>query len=108
MDFEGPFNPTSGGSHYIFVIVNHSTSYNITVPIRKTNAHHAVNAKIQSWISILCPPQVLITERRIEKLKSETANCCTPITISRSSRTSHAPLKKELVETLNKKIVAII
>ena len=102
MDTKGPLGPSSDGSRFIYVIVNHFSNYIVTVPTPKKECSLCCKCNIHHWISKFGPPQILFTDRRTENFISETANCCTLFIFHHSPRTSHAPWTKRLVEVQNK------
>ena len=102
MNTEGPINPTSEGNHYLYVIVDHFSIYNLTVPTPKNVAQYAIKSKFHHWISTFGPPQCLRGDRGTEYLISEMANCCTLYNFRHSPKIPNAPWTNGFVQVQNK------
>ena len=100
---KGPLNPAFDRNHYIYVIVDQFSNYNVTVPISKNNAYHDANSIIHNWMSKYGPLHYLITDKRTERLNSEMAKCSTVFEIGHSPGTSHVPWTNGL-EVQNKNL----
>ena len=77
MDTKDPINLASAGNHYIYVIVDHFSNYNVTVPIPK-NIQNALNSFNHHWISnlVLLNIWLQIEELNVSTLKWQIAVVC--------------------------------
>ena len=62
MDTKVPLNFAFDKNHYLYVIVQHFSSYFYTVSTPK-NVHYAVTSINHNWISKFGQPHCLITKR---------------------------------------------
>ena len=65
MDTKGPINPPSHNKSYIHVMIDASSHFVVTVPIKSNNAKTAMKTLSRHWIIKFGPPIYLVTDRYI-------------------------------------------
>ena len=63
MKTKGPINPPSQAKSYIHVIIDASSHFVVTVPIKANNAETAIKTPLHHWIIKIGPPIYLVTDR---------------------------------------------
>ena len=102
MDTKGPINPRPHNKTYIHVIIDASSHFVVTVPIKSNNAKAAIKTLLHHWIIKFGPPKYLVTDRGSEYLNKEMAHLCTLKRIRHSPITAYSPWTNGLVEVQNR------
>ena len=86
---KGPKIPTSQNKCYTHVIVDASSHFVVTVPIKSNNAKTAVRTLLHHWTVKFRPLIYLVTDRGSEYIITEMAHLCTLMGIRHSPRTPY-------------------
>ena len=86
MDTKGPINPPSPNKSYIHVIIDSSSHFVVTVPIKANNAKTAIKTLLRHWLNKFGPPINLNTVRGSEYVNREMAHLCTLMGIRHSPK----------------------
>ena len=100
MDTKGHITPFSQNKSYTHVIVDASSHFVVTVPLKSNNVKTAVKILLNHWIVKFGPPVYLGSEY----ISTVMAHLCTLMSIRHSPRTPYSPWTNGLVEVENKNL----
>ena len=76
MDTRIPLNTAPEDNHYINIVIEYFSNYNVTVRISKNIAKYTVHSMFHPWICKFGPPLCLFTDRGSKYLNTEFAKIC--------------------------------